>query len=87
MGNQCHIQIPREQRQAQIDEILRIRGPHDGLKSIYDVVNFALNQLRERVPSCDEDVGVFAVDRLYQRVLKSRAAELERHLVWRKNLR
>jgi len=87
MGNQCCIQIPCELRQAQIDEIVRIRGPHDGLTSANDVVIFALNQLRERIPGRDEDVEAFAVDQLHQRVLKSRAAELERHLIWRRNLR
>jgi hypothetical protein len=87
MEDQCCIQIPCERRQVQIDEILRIRGPHDGLKSANDVVAFALNQLRQRASSRDEDVEAFAVDQLHQRALNSAAAELERHLVWRRNLR
>ena len=33
-----------------------------------------------------EDVLVFAVARLHEGVLRSRAAELDRHMVWRANL-
>ena len=63
----CCIETPRERLQKQIDEIIRIRGPHDCL-------------------SCDQDVVTFAVNQLHEKVLKSRAAELERLLVWRRNL-
>lgn len=50
----------------QIEEILSIRGPQDGL-------------------ACREDVVAFAVNELYAKVSKSRAAELYRSLTWREN--
>jgi len=68
MGNPYFMDESRRQLHEQIEEILRIRGPQDGL-------------------ACDEDVVIFAVNQLHQRVLKSRSAELDRLLVWRKNLK
>ena len=35
--------------------------------------------------NCEEDVVLFAVEELHQKTLKSRAAELDRLLVWRQN--
>jgi hypothetical protein len=72
----------REQLQIQIEEILRIRGPQDGLATADDVVHFALKQFVK--PINDE---ALAVERLYQKVLESNAAQLERLLIWRRNLR
>lgn len=85
MENQSSILL--ELQQTQIQDILRIRGPHEGLKTVNDVVVFAINQLRQKATSHNEDAEAFAVDQLHQKVLKSRAAELERHLIWRRNLK
>lgn len=68
-------------RQVKIEAIIDLRGPHDGLRSAKDVVAYALKQT---APSCGENA---AIDQLYERVIMSRAAELERHLVWRRNLK
>lgn len=49
MSNNGCIEIPRDRLREQIDEILRIRGPHDCLTSEEDVITFAVAQLHDRV--------------------------------------